>query len=76
MLSQSTVEWMKKKKFIYKVGRTEFYVRIKEYKWGYGKDRLLITPVAGQGEKWVDRATLEEIAEAPKGLKQVVDSKP
>ena len=30
-------------------------VKILDYKWVYGCDRYLVTPVAGSGEIWVER---------------------
>ena len=33
-------------------------VKILDYKKAYGKERFLVTPVAGSGEKWVEEVTL------------------
>jgi hypothetical protein len=34
------------------------YVTIKDVKKTYGRDRYLITPVMGSGEKWVEKVEL------------------
>jgi hypothetical protein len=36
----------------------EFAVRIMETKTEFGQDRVLITPVAGHGEQWVNLESL------------------
>lgn len=35
-------------------------VKILDYKNSYGRDRWLVTPVAGNGEAWVEKITFEE----------------
>ena len=34
-------------------------VRVLEHKFSYGKDRFRVSPVAGQGETWVENITLK-----------------
>lgn len=34
-------------------------VRILQHKFSYGKDRFLVTPVAGSGEVWVQNINLK-----------------
>lgn len=46
------------KKALVSLGELEVEVKITDVKNSYGKDRFLITPVAGKGSVWVESVTL------------------
>ena len=41
-------------------GSGELHVQVKviDYRWGFGKDRWLVTPVNGSGKRFVETGTL------------------
>lgn len=41
-------------------GKLRVDVKIVDYKFVYGKDRYLVTPVAGEGEVWVEKVNVTE----------------
>jgi hypothetical protein len=41
------------------IGRMKVDVKIKDYKYTYGRDRWLISPLSGTGEMWVENLTLK-----------------
>lgn len=53
------------KKGLIEIDELTFEVEILDFKQAYGKDRWLVRPVAGHGERWVEEVTVE----APKKRK-------
>lgn len=57
---KETIEKYVGKKGTIFAGGLSVQVKVKDVKTSYGRDRYLVTPVAGSGEVWVESVTLLE----------------
>lgn len=48
------------KKATVSVGGLDVAVKILDYKFSYGRDRWLVTPIAGAREIWIETVTLAD----------------
>lgn len=42
------------------IGGLTVAVAIKDYKNSYGRDRFLVTPIAGKGEVWIETVIIKK----------------